>query len=46
LFGGGAQAGAIRYITNNPKLGVVEGDFNGGYGYTAGGDPNNLVTAF
>ena len=43
LFGGGAQAGAIRYITNKPKLGVVEGDFNGGYGYTAGGDPNNLV---
>jgi outer membrane receptor protein involved in Fe transport len=39
LFGGGAQAGAIRYITNKPKLGVV----NGGYGYTAGGDPNNLV---
>src|ERR1700730_12106359 len=26
LFGGGAQAGAIRYITNKPKLGVVEGD--------------------
>ena len=26
LFGGGAQAGAIRYITNKPKLGVTEGD--------------------
>jgi iron complex outermembrane recepter protein len=24
LFGGGAQAGAIRYITNKPKLGVLE----------------------
>jgi iron complex outermembrane receptor protein len=25
LFGGGAQAGAIRYITNKPKLDVTEG---------------------
>jgi iron complex outermembrane recepter protein len=40
LFGGGAQAGAIRYITNKPKLGVFEGDANAGYGVTAGGDPN------
>src|ERR1700722_4066253 len=40
LFGGGAQAGAIRYITNKPKLGVLEGDANAGYGVTAGGDPN------
>src|ERR1700733_5655440 len=28
LFGGGAQAGAIRYITNKPKLDVTEGDVN------------------
>ena len=41
LFGGGAQAGAIRYITNKPKLDVEEGDVNVGYGITAaGGDPN------
>jgi iron complex outermembrane receptor protein len=40
LFGGGAQAGAIRYITNKPKLGVTEGAANAGYGVTAGGDPN------
>src|SRR5437763_1409158 len=40
LFGGGAQAGAIRYITNKPKLGVTEGTANAGYGITAGGDPN------
>jgi outer membrane receptor protein involved in Fe transport len=40
LFGGGAQAGAIRYITNKPKLGVTEGDANASYGITAGGDPN------
>src|ERR1700677_3731720 len=41
LFCGGAQAGAIRYITNKPKLDVTEGDVNVGYGITAsGGDPN------
>src|ERR1700678_4576797 len=41
LFGGGAQAGAIRYITNKPKLDVTEGDVNASYGITArGGDPN------
>jgi len=37
LFGGGAQAGAIRYITNKPKLDVTEGDVNAGYGTTARG---------
>ena len=26
LFGGGAQAGAIRYITNKPKLNETEGN--------------------
>ena len=45
LFGGGAQAGAIRYITNKPKLDVTEGDVNAGYGTTAGGDPNSLLNA-
>jgi outer membrane receptor protein involved in Fe transport len=45
LFGGGAQAGAIRYITNKPKLGVTEGDVNAGYGVTAGGDANNNLNA-
>jgi len=45
LFGGGAQAGAIRYITNKPKLGVTGGDVNAGYGVTAGGDPNTVVNA-
>ncbi|HEY2675771.1 MAG TPA: TonB-dependent receptor [Steroidobacteraceae bacterium] len=45
LFGGGAQAGAIRYITNKPKLGVTEGDTNVGYGVTAGGDPNYNLNA-
>ena len=41
LFGGGAQAGAIRYITNKPKLDRVEGAVNAMYGITAHGDPNS-----
>ena len=45
LFGGGAQAGAIRYITNKPKLGVTSGDVSAAYGITAGGDPNATVNA-
>ena len=45
LFGGGAQAGAIRYITNKPKLGITGGDVNAAYGVTAGGDPNTTVNA-
>ena len=32
LFGAGAQAGVIRYITNKPKLDVTEGSVNAGYG--------------
>src|ERR1700722_12869455 len=40
LFGAGAEAGVVRYITNKPKLDVWEGAFNGGYGITAHGDPN------
>ncbi len=31
LFGAGAQAGVIRYITNKPKLDVTEGNVNAGY---------------
>jgi iron complex outermembrane recepter protein len=41
LFGGGAEAGAVRYITNKPKLDVTEGSAEGGYGTTAHGDPNS-----
>ena len=32
LFGSGAEAGVIRYITNEPKLDVTEGSVKGGYG--------------
>src|SRR5215469_2594277 len=44
LFGSGAEAGAIRYITNKPKLDVLQGNFSGDYGVTAHGDPNTAVT--
>jgi outer membrane receptor protein involved in Fe transport len=45
LFGAGAEAGAIRYITNEPKLDVTEGNVKGGYSTTAHGNPNADVTA-
>jgi iron complex outermembrane recepter protein len=45
LFGGGAEAGAIRYITNKPKLNVTEGSAEASYGTTAHGDPNASATA-
>jgi iron complex outermembrane recepter protein len=43
LFGGGAQAGVVRYITQKPKLGVTEGAMNASYGTTAHGDPNTAI---
>lgn len=45
LFGSGAQAGVIRYITNEPKLNTTEGNVKAGYGVTAHGNPNTDVTA-
>jgi outer membrane receptor protein involved in Fe transport len=45
LFGGGAEAGAIRYITNKPKLGQFEASVEGSYGFTSGGGDNNSVNA-
>jgi len=45
LFGAGAQAGVLRYITNKPKLDVTEGNVNAGYAYTSGGDPSSNVGA-
>ncbi len=44
LFGGGAEAGAVRYITNKPKLDRVEGHAEGMYGFTSGGAANNSET--
>ncbi|MEJ0064656.1 MAG: TonB-dependent receptor plug domain-containing protein [Caulobacteraceae bacterium] len=40
LFGGGAEAGAIRYITNKPKIGQFEASAEANAGVTEGGDPN------
>jgi iron complex outermembrane receptor protein len=40
LFGGGAQAGAVRYITNKPKLDRYEGSIEASGGVTIGGAPN------
>jgi iron complex outermembrane receptor protein len=45
LFGGGAEAGALRYITNKPKYNVFEGNAEAAYGFTSGGGTNNSVNA-
>jgi iron complex outermembrane receptor protein len=45
LFGAGAEAGVIRYITNQPKIDVTEANVKAGYGTTAHGDNNSDVTA-
>jgi outer membrane receptor protein involved in Fe transport len=45
LFGAGAQAGVVRYITNKPKLNATTADFTGGYGTTAHGDQNSTLEA-
>ncbi|MFZ0497528.1 MAG: TonB-dependent receptor plug domain-containing protein [Steroidobacteraceae bacterium] len=45
LFGAGAQAGVIRYITNKPQLDVTSGNVEAGFGTTAHGDDNSDVTA-
>ncbi|HEY0315776.1 MAG TPA: TonB-dependent receptor [Sphingomonas sp.] len=45
LFGGGAEAGAVRYITNKPKLDKFEGHIEGTAGGTVGGAPNGSFNA-
>jgi outer membrane receptor protein involved in Fe transport len=45
LFGAGAQAGVIRYITNKPKLNATQASVTAGYSTTAGGDPNTEIQA-
>jgi iron complex outermembrane receptor protein len=45
LFGAGAEAGVVRYITNKPKMNVTEGTVNAGYAITAHGDPSSNVDA-
>jgi iron complex outermembrane receptor protein len=43
LFGAGAEAGVVRYITNKPKLDVTEVKVNAGYATTAHGDQSGNV---
>jgi iron complex outermembrane receptor protein len=45
LFGGGAEAGAVRYITNKPKLDAFSGHIEGSAGGTVGGAPNGSFNA-
>jgi iron complex outermembrane receptor protein len=45
LFGGGAEAGAVRYITNKPNLDKFGGNVEASAGVTAGGGPNNAANA-
>jgi iron complex outermembrane receptor protein len=45
LFGGGAEAGAVRYITRKPKLTGTEGSLDASYGVQTHGDPSTSFTA-
>ena len=44
LFGGGAEAGAIRYITNQPNLSRFTGSAEAAYGATVGGGATTATT--
>jgi iron complex outermembrane recepter protein len=45
LFGAGAQAGVLRYITNKPQLNVTEATVSAAYAITAHGDPSTGLQA-
>ncbi|HEY1890525.1 MAG TPA: TonB-dependent receptor [Steroidobacteraceae bacterium] len=45
LFGAGAEAGVIRYITNKPELDVTSASVDAGYGTTAHGSTNSELSA-
>jgi iron complex outermembrane receptor protein len=45
LFGAGAQAGVLRYITNKPQLNVTEASLKAAYAITAHGDPSSALEA-
>jgi iron complex outermembrane recepter protein len=45
LFGAGAQAGVLRYITNKPLLNVTEATMKAAYAITAHGDPSSALEA-
>jgi outer membrane receptor protein involved in Fe transport len=43
LFGGGAEAGALRYITNRPNLETFQGKAEATYGFTQDGADNTAA---
>lgn len=43
LFGAGAEAGVVRYLTNKPKLDRVEANVSASYATTAHGDPSTSI---
>src|SRR5271154_4316644 len=45
LFGAGAEAGVVRYITNKPQLNVTEAMVNAGYATTAHGGQSSNINA-
>ncbi len=45
LFGGGAEAGAVRYITNKPNTSKWDGKIEGSYGGTSHGAANSSFNA-
>jgi iron complex outermembrane receptor protein len=45
LFGAGAEAGVLRYITNKPKLDRTEALVNAGYATTAHGEQSSNLDA-
>jgi iron complex outermembrane receptor protein len=45
LFGAGAEAGVLRYITNKPRLDLAEAKVNAGYATTAHGAPSSNLDA-
>jgi iron complex outermembrane recepter protein len=45
LFGAGAEAGVVRYITNKPKLNVTETLVSAGYATTTHGAPSSNLDA-
>ena len=45
LFGAGAEAGVVRYITNRPKLDGTEAMVNAGYAATAHGEQSSNLDA-
>ncbi len=45
LFGASSQAGTVRLITNEPKLGVFEAEMSAATSFTDGGEMSNKVEA-